>query len=115
MLPGGVGTGSGEESPARSFDHLGVLPGQCRTCHTGQLATGLAIARQLRAHWNCGLVIVTGRGDAVDKIVHHLTSGEKAKFPDGHEEDHKIVKSQDPAAIKNLVDWILALPGGTKY
>jgi DNA-binding response OmpR family regulator len=30
---------------------------------------GLAIARQLREHWNCGLVIVTGRGDAVDKIV----------------------------------------------
>ena len=30
---------------------------------------GLAIARQLREHWRCGLVIVTGRGDAVDKIV----------------------------------------------
>jgi two-component system OmpR family response regulator len=30
---------------------------------------GLAIARQLREHWSCGLVIVTGRGDAVDKIV----------------------------------------------
>ena len=30
---------------------------------------GLAIARQLREHWHCGLVIVTGRGDAVDKVV----------------------------------------------
>jgi two-component system, OmpR family, response regulator len=30
---------------------------------------GFAIARQLREHWSCGLVIVTGRGDAVDKIV----------------------------------------------
>ena len=30
---------------------------------------GFAIARRLREHWNCGLVIVTGRGDAVDKIV----------------------------------------------
>jgi DNA-binding response OmpR family regulator len=27
------------------------------------------IARQLREHWRCGLVIVTGRGDAVDKVV----------------------------------------------
>ena len=26
---------------------------------------GLAIARQLREHFRCGLVIVTGRGDAV--------------------------------------------------
>src|SRR5438105_2429279 len=30
---------------------------------------GFGIARQLREHWRCGLVIVTGRGDAVDKIV----------------------------------------------
>ncbi|MEO7056417.1 MAG: response regulator transcription factor [Caldimonas sp.] len=30
---------------------------------------GFAIARQLREHWHCGLIIVTGRGDAVDKVV----------------------------------------------
>jgi two-component system, OmpR family, response regulator len=30
---------------------------------------GLRIARQLREHWQCGLVILTGRGDAVDKVV----------------------------------------------
>ena len=30
---------------------------------------GFVIARQLREHWSCGLVIVTGRGDAVDKVV----------------------------------------------
>lgn len=30
---------------------------------------GFVIARQLREHWHCGLVIVTGRGDAVDKVV----------------------------------------------
>jgi two-component system OmpR family response regulator len=30
---------------------------------------GFTIARQLREHWRCGLVIVTGRGDSIDKIV----------------------------------------------
>jgi DNA-binding response OmpR family regulator len=30
---------------------------------------GFTIARELRAHWHCGLVIVTGRGDSIDKIV----------------------------------------------
>jgi DNA-binding response OmpR family regulator len=30
---------------------------------------GFAIARQLREHWQCGLVIITGRGDAIDKVV----------------------------------------------
>ena len=52
-----------------------------------------------------------GKPDAQAKLIHHITSGEKAKFPDGHEEDHKIVKTDPPndmAQIKNLVDWILA-------
>ena len=30
---------------------------------------GFAIARNLREHWRCGLIILTGRGDAVDKVV----------------------------------------------
>lgn len=30
---------------------------------------GFGLARQLREHWQCGLVIVSGRGDAVDKVV----------------------------------------------
>jgi cytochrome c len=44
-----------------------------------------------------------------EKLLHHLSSGEKAKFPDGHEEDHMVLKSDDPKATKNLVDWILSL------
>ena len=47
--------------------------------------------------------------DAEQRLITHITSGEKAKFPDGHEEDHPIVKSKDPAQIKNLIDWILSL------
>ena len=30
---------------------------------------GFLIARHLREHWRCGLVIVSGRGDSVDKVV----------------------------------------------
>lgn len=53
-----------------------------------------------------------GKPDAEEKLIHHITSGEKAKFPDGHEEDHKIVKTDPPhdaAQVKNLIDWILSL------
>jgi len=49
-----------------------------------------------------------GKADAVDRISKHLTSGEKAKFPDGHEEEHKVIKAKDPAEVKNLAEWILA-------
>ena len=48
-----------------------------------------------------------GKPNAQSKLVHHLTSGEKAKFPDGHLEDHKIIDTKDDAQVRNLVDWIL--------
>ncbi len=50
-----------------------------------------------------------GKADAEAHLIHHLTSGEKAKFPDGHEEEHKNMQGKaSPEAIKNLVDWILS-------
>jgi cytochrome c len=53
--------------------------------------------------------------DAEKKLIHHVTSGDKVKFPDGHQEDHKKVKTTDMAEIKNLVYWMQSLEGGTKY
>lgn len=46
------------DAPALVLLDLG-LPGE----------DGFAIARRLREHWHCGLVIVTGRGDPVDKVA----------------------------------------------
>jgi cytochrome c len=51
-----------------------------------------------------------GKANAETRLIEHITSGEKAKFPDGHEEEHKIVKTtpaKDMAQVKNLVQWIL--------
>lgn len=53
-----------------------------------------------------------GKENAEARLIEHITSGEKAKFPDGHEEEHKIVQTSPPkdmSQIKNLVDWILSL------
>jgi len=50
-----------------------------------------------------------GRSDAEQRLITHITTGEKAKFPDGHEEEHKIIKTKDQAEIKNVVGWILSL------
>jgi cytochrome c len=51
-----------------------------------------------------------GKADAEAKLTHHITSGEKAKFPDGHEEDHKNIQGKvPPEGIKNLVGFILSL------
>jgi cytochrome c len=55
-----------------------------------------------------------GVADAQTKLIYHVTSGEMVKFDDGHEEHHKKVKTDSPTDTRNLVDWILSLPGGTK-
>jgi cytochrome c len=50
--------------------------------------------------------------DAQSRLVTHITSGEMSKFPDGHEEKHKIVETDPPkdmAQINNLIEWILSL------
>jgi len=52
-----------------------------------------------------------GKAGAEARLIEHITTGEKAKFPDGHEEEHKMVKTspaKDMVQIKNLVQWILA-------
>ena len=59
--------------------------------------------------WHDIAVKYRGKPDAEEKLIFHITSGEKVKFDDGHEENHKIVKSKDPVEIKNLVAWILTL------
>jgi cytochrome c len=48
------------------------------------------------------------RGEAETRLVTHITTGEKAKFPDGHEEDHKIIKTKDMDEIRNGINWILS-------
>lgn len=50
-----------------------------------------------------------GKPDAEARLVKHLSSGEKVKFEDGHEEEHKIPKTKDPEQLKNLMQWILSL------
>lgn len=49
-----------------------------------------------------------GKADAEARITTHLTTGEKAKFPDGHEEEHKVIKVKDQAELKNLIAWLLS-------
>jgi cytochrome c len=49
-----------------------------------------------------------GKNDAEQRLYIHITTGEKAKFPDGHEEEHKIIKAKEPEA-RNLIQWILSM------
>ena len=50
-----------------------------------------------------------GKAGSEAKLYLHVTTGAKVKFPDGHEEDHEIIKSKNGPEIKNLISWILSL------
>jgi cytochrome c len=74
----------------------------CFRCHSVDKAKDGPAWKEVAAKYK-------GKADAEQRLMTHLTTGEKAKFPDGHEEEHKIIKSPDPAKTKNLIEWILSL------
>jgi cytochrome c len=90
--------GAADEEAARAL----ARQSNCFKCHAVDKKKEAPPWREVAAKYK-------GKADAEAKLIHHITSGERVKFEDGHEEDHKIVASKDPAAIKNLVDWILSL------
>jgi cytochrome c len=49
-----------------------------------------------------------GKADGEDKITKHITTKPMIEI-DGKKEEHKALKSSDPAEIKNVVQWILSL------
>lgn len=49
-----------------------------------------------------------GKPEGQDKVIKNMTTGPKVKLDDGTEEEHKIINTKDPAALKNIADWILS-------
>lgn len=75
---------------------------RCLKCHT------VAVAKEGPA-WKSVAAKYLGDSGAEERLYKHVTTGRKAKFADGHDEDHPIVKTADPDRINNLVNWILSL------
>lgn len=74
----------------------------CFKCHSIDKKKDGPTFREIAAKYK-------GKSEAEARLTTHITTGEKAKFPDGHEEEHKIIKTKDPAEIKNVIQWILSL------
>ncbi|MEJ5999458.1 c-type cytochrome [Paucibacter soli] len=73
----------------------------CLKCHGTEKAKDGPSFKETAAKYR-------GKPDAVDQLTKHLTTAQKAKFPDGHEEEHKVVKAKDAADVKNLAEWVLS-------
>jgi len=75
---------------------------RCLKCHSVDV-------RKEGPAWKDVATKYLGSVGAEDKLYKHVTTGRKARFDDGHEESHPIVKTSDPDRINNLVNWILSL------
>ena len=49
-----------------------------------------------------------GKPDGQEKVMKQMTTAPKYKTEDGAEEEHKVINTKDPVALKNLADWILS-------
>lgn len=93
-------------SPAFAFDaaaaEASARQNGCFKCHSIDKKKDGPTYREVAAKYK-------GKANAEERLITHITTGEKAKFPDGHEEDHKIIKTKDMKEIKNVIQWILSL------
>ncbi len=101
LLVGVLGSGPSIAADAGKAKMLAGRSG-CLKCHAEDKQKDGPAYRSIAAKYK-------GNAEARPKLIHHITSGEKVKFADGHEEIHAIVKSTRPEDVENLVDWILSL------
>jgi cytochrome c len=89
---------------------LEVIAAQTLARQSGCLECHAVYQKKIGPAWKDVAAKYHSEPGASDKLYRHVTTGRKAKFDDGHEENHPIVKTSDPKRIANLVEWILALP-----
>jgi cytochrome c len=91
-------------------DALDVLAAQMLARQSGCVECHTVYQKKIGPAWKDVAIKYHGEADAEQRLYKHVTTGRKAKFDDGHEEAHPVVKTRDPNRINNLVAWILVLP-----
>lgn len=74
---------------------------KCSKCHS-------ATKTKTGPSWTKIAAKYKGKADGEKKIIDNITTGPMVKLDDGTKEEHKIIKTKDPVALKNLAQWILA-------
>ena len=74
---------------------------ECTKCHSvDKTKTGPALKKIALKY--------KGKPDGQETVIKQITTAPKVKTEDGSEEEHKVINTKDPAALKNLADWILS-------
>ena len=88
---------------------LDVIQAQTLARQSGCLACHSVYQKKAGPAWKDVAAKYLGSVGAEDRLYLHVTTGRKARFDDGHEEDHPIIKTGDRDRINNLVNWVLSL------
>jgi cytochrome c len=110
FLLGAAGLVVGMLSAPADAAALDVIAAQTLTRQSGCLECHSVYQKKVGPAWKDVASKYHGEPGAAQRLYKHVTTGRKARFDDGHEEDHPIVKTNDAGRINNLVEWILALP-----
>jgi cytochrome c len=95
----------GATLPAHAFDAEAAKAlskkNECTKCHSPDKEKKGPSLKKIAAKYR-------GKADGEEKTIKNMTTGNKVKLDDGTEEEHKIIDTKDPAALKNLAQWILS-------
>lgn len=78
-----------------------VRKSKCMTCHAIDKKKDGPAYKEIATKYK-------GKADAVAKITKHITEPSTVKV-EGKEEEHELIRSKDPAEIRNVVDWLMSL------
>jgi cytochrome c len=85
---------------AKAADSL-VRKSKCLTCHAVDKKKDGPSFKETAGKYK-------DKPDAEEKLIKHVTVPSKVKV-DGKEEDHETLKTDNPAEVKNVVQWILSM------
>jgi len=74
---------------------------KCNKCHSPEKERSGPSLKKISARYK-------GNPDGEQQIIKTITTGPTVKSEDGSEEEHMIIKTKDPAELKNLAQWILS-------
>jgi cytochrome c len=73
----------------------------CTKCHAVDKDKKASSYKKIAAKYK-------GKADGEEKVIKNITVASKVKLTDGTEEEHKVIDTKDPKALKNIAQWILA-------
>jgi cytochrome c len=92
-------------NPAFAFDEAAAKAlakkNDCTKCHAIDKDKKASSYKKIAAKYK-------GKPDAEEKAIKNITVASKVKLTDGTEEEHKVIDTKDPKALKNIAQWILA-------